>query len=70
MFRMNNFIIICTILSYLWCAVLAFVHVCVLFVRLFVRVERSVVNKIYSLYLWFVYEEKRWFSRSTELCYS
>lgn len=70
MFRMNNFIIICTILSYLWCAVLAFVHVCVLFVRLFVRVGWSVANKVYSLYLWFVYEEKRWFSRSTELCYS
>lgn len=70
MFRMNNFIIICTILSYLWCAVLAFVHVCVLFVKLFVRVGWSVANKVYSLYLWFVYEEKRWFSRSTELCYS
>lgn len=70
MFRMNNFIIICTILSYLWCAVLAFVHVCVLFVSLFVRVGWSVANKVYSLYLWFVYEEKRWFSRSTELCYS
>lgn len=70
MFRMNNFIIICTILSYLWCAVLVFMHICVLFVRLFMCIGWSVANKVYSLYLWFVYEEKRWFSRSTELCYS